>query len=262
MDVKRTESVLKYALAVAAQAGSELGPIHLVKYAYLADLAHAEAHRGETYTGARWQFLHFGPWSADVQDQIPEAMAAIGAEAYRFDMEGEERVRYRLPQFNDSILTPLERELPIEVARSLKRAVHHFRRETNRLLHFVYTTKPMLRAAPGEELNFDSGEQLTRSAEVEAPITPEASRREERERVRKLKEIREEAQLRSKRRLEESRSARRTSEIAEPRYDDVFTEGLKWLEQLAGIRAEPTEGIAEFSDEIWKSSARRGDEVP
>ncbi|WP_146155287.1 hypothetical protein [Enhygromyxa salina] len=38
-----------------------LGPIHVLKYIYLADLAHAEQH-GETFTGANWQFYNFGPW--------------------------------------------------------------------------------------------------------------------------------------------------------------------------------------------------------
>jgi hypothetical protein len=51
----RIEAVLGYALAVAAQADHprdrELGPIHLLKYLYLADLAHAETHGGESYSG-------------------------------------------------------------------------------------------------------------------------------------------------------------------------------------------------------------------
>jgi hypothetical protein len=56
MDAARVEAVLGYALAVAAQADDwrhrELGPIHLLKYLYLADVAHAKRHGGESFTGA------------------------------------------------------------------------------------------------------------------------------------------------------------------------------------------------------------------
>ena len=48
MKPARVEAVFGYALAVAAQADHprdrELGPIHLLKYLYLADVAYAEAH--------------------------------------------------------------------------------------------------------------------------------------------------------------------------------------------------------------------------
>jgi hypothetical protein len=42
MDVKKVDLILKYILAAAGQedfSNREVGPIHLVKYVYLADLA-------------------------------------------------------------------------------------------------------------------------------------------------------------------------------------------------------------------------------
>jgi hypothetical protein len=45
---------LKYILAAAGQedyGNREVGPIHLINYVYLADLAFAERHGGETFTG-------------------------------------------------------------------------------------------------------------------------------------------------------------------------------------------------------------------
>ncbi len=55
MDQDRIDHVIQLALLVAGREDDpfdrELGPIHLIKYVYLADLAYAERHGGETYTG-------------------------------------------------------------------------------------------------------------------------------------------------------------------------------------------------------------------
>jgi hypothetical protein len=55
MDIYKVDLLLKYILAAAGQEGygnREVGPIHLIKYVYLVDLAFAERHRGETFAGA------------------------------------------------------------------------------------------------------------------------------------------------------------------------------------------------------------------
>ena len=56
LDQARLDRLFQYALAIAAQADDfrqrELGPIHLLKYAYLADLAHAERTTARPYSGA------------------------------------------------------------------------------------------------------------------------------------------------------------------------------------------------------------------
>ena len=62
----------KYILATSGQedyGNREVGPIHLVKYVYLADLAFAEKRGGETITGIPWRFHHFGPWSPEVYNR-------------------------------------------------------------------------------------------------------------------------------------------------------------------------------------------------
>ena len=55
MDIKKVDLLLKYILPAAGQedfGNQEVGPIHLIKYVYLADLAFAERHRGGTFAGA------------------------------------------------------------------------------------------------------------------------------------------------------------------------------------------------------------------
>ena len=44
--------------------------------------------------------------------------------------------------------------------------------------------------------------------------------------------------------------------VKPPRYDDVFFEGLTWLDSLAGEPVCATSGEVSFEDEIWKSPAR------
>ena len=83
LDVSKIDKVIQFALALAGQEDDfkdrSLGPIHLVKYVYLADLIYAE-RKGDTFTGVEWKFHNFGPWSLEVFSRIDPALAAIGAE--------------------------------------------------------------------------------------------------------------------------------------------------------------------------------------
>src|SRR5260370_3431635 len=82
-DQQRPDRLLQYVLVVAAEEDDwrdrELGPIHFLKYAYLGDLAYATRHDGQSFTGAKWQFYHFGPWEAQVHDRIEPALSAMVA---------------------------------------------------------------------------------------------------------------------------------------------------------------------------------------
>ncbi len=79
---QRIHQVMRYALGVAGNEDEyrdrELGEIHLIKYVYLADLAHAEKHGGVTYTGIPWRFHHFGPWAEEAFCEIKPSMEMLG----------------------------------------------------------------------------------------------------------------------------------------------------------------------------------------
>jgi hypothetical protein len=254
MKPARVEAVFGYALAVAAQADHprdrELGPIHLLKYLYLADVAYAEAHGGESFSGVDWRFHKFGPWAVEAFQQIESAMAHLGAGRRDFRSAfREDAVRWHLPSAE-----PEHRAdgLPLEVERSVARAVRAFGSDTSALLHHVYRTPPMLRARPGARLELRS--DLER-VEADEP-TPEAPRAEVPLSKTRLKRMREEVQ----RRLAKKREARRTL-VPEPppRYDEVFAEGVAWLD---GPQPEPRRGTLSFSDEVWTSRARGDTELP
>ncbi len=75
----RVDLVLQYSLLVAGEQDTsfdrQLGPIHLLKYVYLADLF-AGKNEGATYTGIEWKFYKFGPWSQSVNERIAPALSA------------------------------------------------------------------------------------------------------------------------------------------------------------------------------------------
>jgi len=147
MDAARLDLLLQYALAAAGQEDPgqrELGPIHLIKYAYLADLAHAERHGAETFTGVPWRFFHFGPWALEVNDRIEQAAAAVSAERRTFTSARHkgEFVRYLVQ--DEALYGRLARQLPGEIASAVKRAVHEHGNDTYGLLNHVYLTRPML----------------------------------------------------------------------------------------------------------------------
>ena len=77
-DPSRVDLLLQYTLLVSGEQDEfldrQLGPIHLVKYVYLADLFHAKRNNGVTFTGIEWKFYKFGPWSQAVHERIELAL--------------------------------------------------------------------------------------------------------------------------------------------------------------------------------------------
>lgn len=260
-DRSRVDPVFQYALAIAALSEDwkqrELGPIHLLKYAYLADVAHAERHDGSTFTGIDWVFHHFGPWAAEAHDRIGSALDHVGAVARTFTSEsGADGVRYRLPHGPARQLADdLERRLPSAVRHAVASAVHEHGSDTADLLRRVYLTSPMLAAGPDEVLRFTT----CRERETPPSRAPGASvsRREKRRRAAILDAARQEM----RRRLAE-KPKKRVAPDPPPRYDEVFHEGTRWLDREAGEPVRPSSGTLQFDDSVWTSSQRREDSVP
>ncbi|RII29905.1 MAG: hypothetical protein CXR30_08895 [Geobacter sp.] len=263
MDKEKVDKIIQYALAVAAGEDDfrcrELGPIHLLKYVYIADLAYAERNGGQTYTGTNWQFYKFGPWAQEVNSRIEPACLFIDAEKRTFpykngDAEGE-GVRWKLS--NTEVRDKLENDLSITVTSAVKRAVHEFGADTPRLLNYVYLTKPMLNAAPKERLDFSTVTphmQPDKKAEKE-PMTIKAQKR----RTAELNE----ARTRIQEKLAQKKIAACARHyIRQPRYDEVYFAGQEWLDSLAGPQIPMVVGEVTFSPDIWKSSSRFDPEIP
>ena len=153
MDINKVDLLLKYILTSAGLedfGNREVGPIHLVKYVYLADLAFAEKHGGETFTGTPWKFHHFGPWSPEVFNRIDPVVKEVGAEVRSISSPKLEEDIRRFFWVDEDLFEQLDRELPLILTLTIKRLIHLFGDDTTSLLHHVYRTKPMLEATPGE----------------------------------------------------------------------------------------------------------------
>jgi len=259
-DPVRVDTLLQFILAVAACEDDlrdrELGPIHLLKYAFLADVAYAERHEGQPYTGAIWQFHHFGPWSTEVFERIEPAVVAVGAEVKRIRSKyADDFTRYGLDRTDaERVRTAAEATLPFTIQARLSSAVHEFGSDTASLLRAVYLSPPMVNAAPEERLDF--GVVVREATPAYGPSTA-PSTRSKREQKLRVEEIRAEV----RKRLAAHPSGGATLEPP-PRYDDAFTEGVEWLDRLAGENPPSTAGELTIGDDIWKSTARRDPDVP
>lgn len=262
-DPSRIDVLLGYALLVSGEQDDlpdrQLGPIHLVKYVYLADLFHARRRQGVTFTGAEWKFYKFGPWSQLVHQRIEPALYQIGAEKQVFQSDYEEKqdwARWHLS--DDDLLVRLEDQLPLEIRSGLRKDVRRFGRDTQGLLHYVYRTEPMLSAAPNEFLDFAV---VRPDASVDA--TPAQPLRMDALSKRKKNEFRERMRaLRMKYDNKERKAPRMTNPAEDARYDHVYVEGMKWLDGLAGEPFREGGHVVQFSDEVWRSSTRKGDDDP
>lgn len=263
MGLEKVDLLIKFALATAGREDpgqQELGPIHLVKYVYLADLAYAEKHDGETFTGIPWRFHNFGPWAVEVYSRIGPVTHAVGATERIFPSRygDEDVVRWKLE--DDDLFEKLDSQLPSDVVRAIRTAVHKFGSDTNSLLHHVYKTTPMLRAAPGEPLDFRLAGTVVAEPIPVYSVEPEATPLSTKEKKRRKEAL---ENLRAK--IQERLRAPKGRELVAPptpRYDEVFLKGQHWLDALAGSPLKPGEGELEFSEAIWKSSFRSDPGVP
>jgi hypothetical protein len=241
------------ALAVASEADDykdrELGPIHLLKYVYLGDLAFAEKNAGELYSGAPWRFYKFGPWSADVHEQIPRAAEVAGATARHITSPyTEDAVRWSLQETEN--IGELESRLPSSVAHAIRASVKAYHNDTYSLLHHVYRTAPMLTSEPGEALTFQVREEPEKYIATTQPELPQVSKTQ-------LNKLKKRVQVY----LADRRTQRKT---LAPRvsYDEDYFEILDLLDREAGKAMEQTDGVLEFSADVWKSEARRDSGIP
>ena len=264
MKSSKIDLLIQYAILIAGQEDEyldrQLGPIHLIKYVYLADLAYAERNCGETFTGIAWQFYKFGPWSQAVNERIEPALAAIGANKKTFPSNFDDKNDwFRWQITDDRLLDDIERQLPFPVTSRLKRDIHKFGQDTPSLLSYVYRTSPMLLAAPNEYLDFSHLNQKSEDIKKPLPLKKESLTAREKKKFKEgMQKIREKN---VERQSADRRKTQLVNPVPKPKYDDVYYDGLKWLDSLSGPPLPEGEKEAVFSDSVWKSSSRRGEDV-
>lgn len=268
MDRSRVETLLKYILLTAADSDWDrrwLGPIHLIKYVYIADFAYAKVNKGETYTGIEWRFHKFGPWSYDLYDVIisegkPDAILDTPA-IYKMKGVSDFDKDYRRWSLSDETLRKkLESEIDsVFVSAALKRWLRQYGNDTYGLLQEIYSTMPMLKAAPGEILDFTPIETEAVRSEKSEPEKPK-------ELSKTQMKLAEERHTQLKEKFKTKLAAKLTRkndrvQITPPRYDDVYEEGVSQLDDFETPPIDEIEGTLEISNEVWKSPSRT-DELP
>lgn len=261
MDISKVDTLLQYILAVASENDweeRELGPIHFIKYLYMADLNYASRRQGETYTGIKWQFFRFGPWSNVVHKRIEPSLTEIGA--HKRLIHSEKYADFERWSISDSsLIQELENRIETQVALAIKAAVRKYGPCIESLLHDVYKTKPMLYAAPDEYLDF-SHAIITSQSKEEPTIQQELTIRQRKKRKTKIDNFKKEFQ--TKLALKKEKRKKRKATQPTPRYDNIFFEGVETLERLAGEEIPLGKITCSFSDEFWKSKARYDPDLP
>ena len=174
----------------------------------------------------------------------------MGADRKIFPSQYEDQKDWIRWQFSDDHLyEDLSRQIPISIKSHLTRDIHHFGKDTPALLGYVYTTKPMLNAAPSEPLDFSlvAHKQKIEDVKVSTKVAQLSNRKKRKlkERVRQLKET-----IASKRAEGGFRLRKLVESRIKPRYDEVYFEGLDWLENRAGETLPDGEFGISFSREV------------
>ena len=262
MNKENLHIILQYSLLCARQNEDrwdwEIGPIHLIKYAYLADLAYAQRHEGATFTGVDWSFHNFGPWSVAVHQEIPVALNAIGALMQEFpsDYGDEDYYRWSYPDDDsNSLFEKIGNMVPPSVEFYLQKMVRKFGKDTPDLLDYVYNTPPMRSAAPGESLDFSEFVE-DKLETVKEPFAPALSLLSAKKK-KKLKTRLEEIRAAKKENGCVAREKRLVPSQMEPIDETVWQKGIDWLDSLAGPSLPQGRHEVEFDDSVWKSSVRR-----
>jgi hypothetical protein len=262
-DSTHTDLLLQYTLLVAGEQDDpfdrQLGPIHLIKYVYLADLAYAQCHGGQTFSGSDWKFHNFGPWSNAVHERIEPALRSMGATCKSLPSGYEDRADWnRWSMRDDQLLIDRERKIPSEIALWLRGAIRKYRHDTPSLLGHVYRTAPMLAAAPSEMLDFSIAANQVDKTPSKVPAlrmdgVSEKAKKRLRERLERVKQTAAGSGARKNALI---------NPVKKPCSPEVIADGVSWLDSLAGDEFSDSEIAVEFSDDVWKSPTRKGNDVP
>lgn len=263
MDIDRTQKLFQLILAIAGQADDffhrSLRPIHLLKYAYLADLAFAKRNNGQIFTGIPWKFHHFGPWSTEAYQQIEPALAAVGAtcriiESKYDDDKDRQEWCWR---GEDHELADLRKGMPSTLVCPLQQHIKQFGGyATYDLLHLVYSTEPIRKAAPGDLLMFPAETVVNLSQHIETVPISAKQRKLRRARIAEVKAVFQAKLAATAEKVSQS------PHFTPPVYDEAFFEGVACFETMAADDIKEGNYIIEIDPAVWKSGSREEHDIP
>lgn len=215
-------------LAVLAEAKAldiRLNRTALFKFVYLLDCLHAEGHNGETASGARWYFHHYGPYAIDLAEGLDALTARSIIQSRDASFKDKEFTQYWLGEYPVGP-TLGDAGLHGGLASRFSQWLRTFAGDLSKLLDHVYfNTMPMAGAVPGENLDF--GELAQEAPALRRPHTH----------IQDQAKILRLAQLQEK--LKQSFLARPAANLVEtihrPIYDDVYRDAMALLDNGEAI---------------------------
>lgn len=200
----------------------------LIKFVYLLDCMHAEAHEGKTASGTKWLFHHFGPYAQALSAGVEE-MARVGVVQSRAgETQDKEFAVYWLGEFP---VGPSLADVGLNSGASTRfsRLMRDLGNDLPKLLDHVYfRTLPMQDATPGQPLGFDGlagqGSTVHRHTHIQ-----------DHSKIFRLAEL---AHKLSQKAVEGGNA--RALAAHRPIYDDIYTDALS---ELDGYREED-DGVA------------------
>ena len=255
--VTAVRSLVTFAFAFAARLDApsdrKLGAIHLLKLIYLADLAYSRTHGGANFSGISWKFHKLGPYSstglAEIEDTLEDL--PLVKHGWMDPVRMREFNRYSLSAIVDAdeLMFTTDKALPAECTSAIQYALRKNGSATSPLLHDVYSSEPMLRAAPGEFLSFVGLDSSTTCAH-ESHVPDEWPQPSE-SRKKKLR-----AAIAD--RFQRTPLFQVTGRDIGGPYDSEYEEAMNAFEGIVGASLDPHSGILSFDPTVWKSEQRMG----
>jgi hypothetical protein len=190
-----------------------ISKIRIVKILYLIDVEYYRMY-GESLTGLKWYFYRYGPYAYDIDAAINGLGFRLGEETIE-TAEGHAAYTYRVQE------SPDLDDLRFAAKAGIDRIISRWALEDLRaLLDYVYTsTEPMRVAAFGEDLDFST---IRRGIHVNRPTRYLKLPQDRSDMIQEL--------------LRRRGKQREEPKITPPRYDEVYTEAVKAMdeEDMAG----------------------------
>lgn len=221
-----TAELLKYLIAETEDRGLSLVKTALVKLLYLADVE--AVRRGlPRLSSVHWISYKYGPYAFEIEDALRQIIGTEIDETERISAAGRKYKTYRVEELSQSKLSPEDKAL-------LNLAIDRWAGESlAQLLNYVYfETEPMLAASEWmQALDFSVIPRREEYIDLRELIVRKGGK-EVIERLRRLKQQFWQEQ--------ETGRSRRVKPNPPPRYDEVFRQALKIIdeEDLKGF--EPT----------------------
>jgi len=197
----------------------------LVKYIYMADVYAAE-ESADNYTLSRlpWRFIHFGPYSGDVEqafDRLEKIRAIQIDRKQRKEFEGsEDEGHYQLFMLPAGAQPRRFEDINISrsVALRLRSDIRRYGTDVPRILDYVYFhTEPMKKAQPGAALDF-SGCERRRPEEFQHEVGNPVPKKKAESAKKRFRELAEQRRQRRQ----------RMAEGFGP-YDEAYYEAMEFL---------------------------------